>query len=386
MLPCMFIFGSNQIAAFRPSWTDIPIILWLLAPLPSSFTNGLGLLSGLSGVAKHVLEYGIPYMAGRIYLRDGREWTFLSKVVVGSALAYLPLCIFEMRMSPMLHQLVFGLVGRPSFETNTAFGLLKWAPSVFMNSAFEVSMLMVIATLVLFVRLRRAPSQYFLFCKPLLLTLLLLLAVVFCKKWSGLGMLVFGLATLALSEVFKARIWATILMLVPVVYTIVFSLGVWRLEGVSEVISRISPRRAESFQYRIDNDIRLVDKAMRRPSFGWGDGGRNRIYDENGRDISVTDSAYGIHIGTLGVFGLTSITLVYVLPFIAFLLRFPPASWSKHRVACTVPFAMVVALHTFDNLFNAFPGVVYPLFAGGLSAFALQPILEEEANPICGSD
>ncbi len=72
MIPCIAVFGLNHIASIRPSWADIPIVLWLLAPLPSALTNGLGLSDGLSGSAKHTLEYGIPYIAGRIYLRDGK--------------------------------------------------------------------------------------------------------------------------------------------------------------------------------------------------------------------------------------------------------------------------------------------------------------------------
>ncbi|GAB5405586.1 MAG: hypothetical protein Aurels2KO_38170 [Aureliella sp.] len=378
MIPCMLIFGLTQIAALRPSWADIPILLWIIAPLPSSLTNGLGLSDGLSGAAKHFLEYGIPYFAGRIYLRDEREWIFLSKAIACCALFYLPLCLFEMRMSPTLHQFIFGYVGRSSFETNSLFGPLKWAPTVFMNSAFEVSMLMVIATLVVFVQLRRAPTQDFIFCKPIWFAVIMFAAVVLCKKWSGLGMLGFGVVTLTLSELLKSRIWAITLVLVPVSYMVVFTLGVWRLEGVSDVIARVSPRRAESFQYRIDNDSRLVDKAMQRPSFGWGGWGRSRIYDETGKDISVTDSAYGIYLGNFGLFGLISCGLLYVLPFLAFLYRNPIENWLVGNAIYVTPFAMVVALHTVDNLFNAFPGVVYPFFAGGVSAFAHQPSSKKE--------
>lgn len=366
VLPCLFLFGFDRLARIRPSWIDLPMLLWLFAPLPSSLSNGLGLLDGLSGVSNHLLEFAVPYLAGRVYLRESEDWLFLSRVLVGSALAYMPLCVYEMRMSPVLHELVFGQVGRPSYESNPAFGVLQWAPTVFMNSAFEVAMLMVAAALVCYTSSRYRETHRILLLNPTTALVICITFVVLCKKWSGMAMLACGLSTLIASEIIRTRAWALTLVLIPILYTISFSLGIWRLEGVSHYIAKFSPRRAQSLQFRLDNDTLLVEKAMERSIFGWGGWGRNRIYDEEGRDISVTDSAYGINIGMFGLWGLTAITLFYALPFCVYVIRHPPDRWLESPDYLIAPFAIVIALHALDNLFNAFPGVLYPLLAGGI--------------------
>ena len=51
--------------------------------------------------------------------------------------------------------------------------------------------------------------------------------------------------------------------------------------GVTDAVGTFIDRdRAESFDFRLDNDNLLIGKAMKRPLFGWGGGGRSRIVYE----------------------------------------------------------------------------------------------------------
>jgi hypothetical protein len=370
VLPCILLMDLKAVLRLRPSWLDLPLIAWCLVPIPTSITNGLGLWDGISGMSDHMLTFAVPYFVGRLYLVRRENWIILGQTLVLAALSYVPLCLWEMRMSPQLHEHIYGVRGRVSWEAKESFGPLAWAPAVFMNSAFEVTMLMSMAALVTFWAWRTGRLRQVLHVDIRLLVLLFIVITVLCKKWSGIALMVVGLSMLGLIRFIQKRTLAYMLILAPILYMTSFSLDIWRGEGLTETIATISEGRAQSIQTRLDNDVMFVDKALQRAGFGWGAWGRNRIYNDQGQDISLTDSAFGLYLGVYGIAGLASVTLLYSLPFLAFVRRYPPRVWSWPMITLPVPFALIVALHLTDNLFNAFPNAMYPMFAGGVASMA----------------
>src|SRR5438128_2024316 len=92
----------------QPKWFDLPMAAWCLAPLFASLTNDLGLYDGGAGVLGRLVMWGVPYWMGRLYLgsRDGMlAWA--AALVIGG-LIYVPLCAFEVRFSPQLHNWIYG--------------------------------------------------------------------------------------------------------------------------------------------------------------------------------------------------------------------------------------------------------------------------------------
>lgn len=81
-------------------------------------------------------------------------------------------------------------------------------------------------------------------------------------------------------------------------------------------VEKVSAERAQSFAFRLENEDILLERAARKPLAGWGGWGRSRVYDENGRDLSVTDGAWVIFIGSdgwlgyVGRFGLLALPLI----------------------------------------------------------------------------
>jgi len=96
------------------------------------------------------------------------------------------------------------------------------------------------------------------------------------------------------------------------------------LNTAVEIAGKISPERAYSLQYRIDNEQAILERASERPMFGWGTWARWRIYDENGRDLSTVDglwiSIFGEYgwVGYLTYFSLIGLimtgNLIYMIP------------------------------------------------------------------------
>ena len=67
----------------------------------------------------------------------------------------------------------------------------------------------------------------------------------------------------------------------------------------------------------LENDDMLIAKAMQKPLFGWGGWSRNRVFEESGRDMAVTDGFWILELGSNGCVGLISMTLAMLLPVAA---------------------------------------------------------------------
>jgi len=70
-----------------------------------------------------------------------------------------------------------------------------------------------------------------------------------------------------------------------------------------EQAQALSYERAQSLEFRFQNEDLLLEKARQRFWLGWGGWGRSRVYDADGRDISVTDGTWVIVFGTYGAIG-----------------------------------------------------------------------------------
>src|SRR5262245_36172231 len=145
------LFDAGRLLRYRPSWVDIPIIVWCLSSLPSSLTNELppeatsALYDGLSGVMKDIFLWGIPYLIGRLYFTDLAALRELAIGIFLGGLLYLPLCAYELKMSPHLHQMVYGF-HPSSFLMTLRYG--GYRPMVFMQHGLMVGMWMTSASLV----------------------------------------------------------------------------------------------------------------------------------------------------------------------------------------------------------------------------------------------
>src|SRR5215213_2912828 len=137
------IFDVKRVVRFKPSWVDLPMVFFCGFPFISSLVNGLGAYDGVSDMLWHVITWAFPYFIGRLYFSDARGLRELAMGILIGGLLYVPLCLFEVRMSPQLHNLVYGFFPR---MVQVRFG--GWRPSVFMDGGLQVGMWMVGASLI----------------------------------------------------------------------------------------------------------------------------------------------------------------------------------------------------------------------------------------------
>jgi tetratricopeptide (TPR) repeat protein len=111
----------------------------------------------------------------------------------------------------------------------------------------------------------------------------------------------------------------------------------------------------------------LAAKALQRPLFGWGGWGRNRVFDEKGRDLTITDGYWIIVLGSFGAVGLTSWTVSLLLPMGIMVKRYPAPAWRDPALAPPSAISIIVNLHLIDCIANAFPNSVYILSLGAVT-------------------
>jgi len=365
----MLLFDRGRLVGLRFRWFDMPMIVWCLTPFASSLSNGLGVYDGLSSVLNQSVIWGLPYFLGRAYFSELDGLRELAIGVAVGGLIYIPLCLYEVRMSPQLHTMVYGYYPHSGgFSQVKRFG--GYRPVVFMIHGLAVGMWMCGAALVGYWlwasgSIRRMAGVPF---GALLVGLLV--TVVLCKSSGALVLLAVGIVILEVvrKTASKLLIWA--LVLVAPVYIGARTTNLWTGDSAVELADKLGSDRASSLSFRFRNEDILVAKARSQPVFGWGGWGRNRVYDEEGKDLSVTDGLWVIALGKFGLVGLTSITAATLLPLILLAARSQASAWRSARQAPAVALAMLLCLYMIDNLMNDMVNPVYTLAIGGATAYA----------------
>src|SRR5262249_2579857 len=89
--------------------------------------------------------------------------------------------------------------------------------------------------------------------------------------------------------------------------------------AVEFVKNNFDADRAASFQFRLDNENLLMEKAFKQPWFGWSGWGKSRVIDTEGHDMAVTDSLWIITLGCWGFVGLVLLYLAMLVPVLRFI-------------------------------------------------------------------
>ncbi|MGC6486243.1 MAG: O-antigen ligase domain-containing protein, partial [Planctomycetota bacterium] len=130
-------FDHRRIFTLRLHWLDLVTATWLVAPAFASFANNLGAYDALSAVLQRSISWGVPYLFGRLYLTSNAALRDCLWVLFLSGLIYAPFALYEVRMSPQLHRIVYGAAQHNFLQTIRGGG---YRPMVFMHHGLELSM------------------------------------------------------------------------------------------------------------------------------------------------------------------------------------------------------------------------------------------------------
>jgi hypothetical protein len=372
----ILLYDFERITNFKFHWVDLPMISWCLCPAFSSLTNGLGAYDAATAVLSNTTVWGLPYFIGRVYFNNLSGMRELALIIIKGGMIYVPLCLFEIRMSPQLHYFIYGYYAHGSGIAQ-AIRLGGWRPMVFMQHGLVVGIWMMTVTIVA-LWMWKAKALYSLWGFPFLWLLLsLVVTFVLIKSSGALLLLIIGVGILYISQWRQTRLPLLILVGSICFYLWLAVTGSINHDAIVSWMSHFfSYERVGSLQFRFDNENLLREKAFERLIFGWGGWGRSRVYQESWDgeivDVSVTDSLWIIVFGEHGLVGLISLFSALLLPVVYFAgFSYPVKTWFSAKVAPAGALAISLALFVINCLLNAHFLPVYPTISGALAGLIL---------------
>jgi len=362
------IFEPGRLLAFRFRWFDLPMLLWCLCGFASSAANGLGMYDGLSALFSKIIVWGLPYLIGRLYFNTPEALKELAIGIIIGGIVYVPLCLFEIRMSPQLLRRIYGIGKWHGMR------LGGYRPNVFFKTGLELGLWMTAVSMTAVWLWRSGTIRKIgLFSFGAVVVPVLLITTVLCRSTGALFLLLVGLTILFLSTRFNTKWLLFALLLTAPLYYAVRIPNYWNGEPFGDLTrTYLDPARAQSFEFRLQMENILAHKAMQQPILGWGGWGRNRVTDKTGRDIAPTDGMWIIHLGVHGLVGLSLWTTAMLLPSFLFALRYPVRQWHDPTIGSMAVLAVLICLYQIDCLMNGFVNLIYITAAGGLMC-ALPP-------------
>lgn len=256
------------------------------------FFRGLSYYDGLSAVINQCLLV-IPFFIGRAFFRTYDDQLIMFKVLLVAGLLYSLPMLYEVRMSPQLHRLVYDYFPHSFIQQKRMGG---FRPVVFMGHGLLVSFFTTVV-LISAVALWKNKVKIRNF-SPAIVSYYLLIVLVFCKSVASLfyGMFAFLLIknTSSKSQLKVAIALVSLAMLYP-------SMSIMKIfphQEILDIAVSIDEARAQSLQFRFDNETLLLEHARTKFFFGWGGWGRNR-----GSLGATTDGKWIITFGQFGLLG-----------------------------------------------------------------------------------
>lgn len=289
--------------------------IWIVAPVVTSALNndtivvgdrvlpGVGLYDGISALLSQSILI-LPFFIGRRFLqRSGDNEMILRALAVAGLFFSLPM-LLEVRVSPQLSNWVYGYI--PPFANEFRYG--GYRPVVFMNNGLTAAFFLstsVLAAVVLSrvkIPIKKLPTGFVVAYLGMVLIL---------SKSAGalIYALVGGLFLRWTKPVLQVRL-AVFLASIAILYPVLRMTDTFPDKLLFDVAATVNQDRADSLKFRFDQEQTLLAHASERFLFGWGRYGRNRVYEETGKDSSVTD---GLWILTLGQFGFAGFLAQFVL-------------------------------------------------------------------------
>ncbi len=364
----ILVYDRDRLLMFRPGALDLPMAVFCAAPLFSSIANGLGVYDGVSAVLDQIVQWGLPYLIGRVYIRGSQPLHELALVIFVGGLIYAPLCLWEVRMAPTLNLDVYGFHQSPFVHTHRFGG---YRPKVFLHSGLAVGMWMSAACLTGFALWRYARMTRWRGIPMVALLAFLALAALLCKSTGALLLGLGAVAVLVFAYWLRQR-WPILLVtMAPLVYIGMALTNTLPREVGIEMARQFGEERAASFQSRMDQEAILVQRGLQQPIFGWGGWGRYRAIDEfTGEDISVTDGMWVLTFGRHGLFGLAGFVLALLLPAMIAVMHVRPNGWTQPVLAAPLALALLAGIVMADFLLNAMLNPIFMATIGGLTSWA----------------
>ncbi len=336
------------------------------------FIDGVVFLPGLSmrDAISFLMQYAItliPFVLAFNLLttRDARH-NFLTSYMIAGLIYSVPI-LLEVRLAPQFSYWFYGYFPE-LFTQQIRFG--GYRPVVFMGHGLAVAFFLMTAVICTAILWRGSHTKTRIFYAYALVYLLFVL--ILCKTVGALVFVALFLPIVLFTNL-KLKSWAVMVCaLFVLTYPVLRASDLIPTERLVDYASLIHEERAQSLEFRFDNEEMLLDHAAAKPIFGWGFWDRNRLWDpETGSGLTVTDGAWVIIIGVLGWIGYICVFGLLTLPlFRLWWQRRSTSAGGEHYLSYGI--ALLLAINLLDLIPNSTINTMTWLLTGLLLASSLQ--------------
>lgn len=320
----------------------------------------------------------VPFLLGaRLLATEEAQRDLLWALMVGLLAYSLPMLV-EVRMSPQINVWIYGFFQHDFAQMMREGG---FRPVVFLPHGLWMAILTVGAVMAAAGLWRAATGQTKAFLSYA--TAYLGVILVLCKSYAAL---LYGLAFVPVILYLHQRVQVSIaaaLVLLAFSYPLLRSADLVPVRPLVEQVQTINKERAQSLEFRLDNEDALIEHAYERPLFGWGSWGRHLTFDEvTGKQLTVADGRWII---TLGVYGYIGYLAEFGLLALAVLRIWRRAGVEGFLSPYSGPLALILAVNMFDMLPNATLTPVTWMIAGALTGYAERSAVRRESQVPTGA-
>ena len=376
LLCCLLFVREKWLGALKDPAVLALAATFVLSPFFTAFSNPEPLIYGdrfippmsmydaLAQAAVNAITL-IPFVtAYGLINSEQRRWQVIA-ILVTAALAYSVLMLIEVRLSPQLHRLIYGFFPHSFGQQMRGSG---FRPVVFLGHGLLVAIFCAMAATAAVARWREARGRQK--SRAGLVVMYFGVLLVLCKS---VGAMILAAAFFPLVAFLRARRVAMIAAaacIMMLLYPAIRSAGLVPTVTISELTGSFSSDRQGSLGVRLINEDQLLQRAAEKPIFGWGSWGRNRIYSpDDGRDLSITDGAWIIIVGTWGWVGYLAM-FGLLCHGCARLLWHPKVHRTMSTASAVI--CILLTINLFDSIPNASVTPFSWLLAGAVFAFAIK--------------
>lgn len=372
-LICALMLLGDRISFLPDSWIGkLMIAAYVLSPFGTVMTNpdplifnemtiqGMRFYDSFAAVANQAIAL-LPFFLARKYLAGAEGAQAILLALVAAGLGYSIPMLIEAVMSPQINVWVYGFFQHDFFQTIRYGG---YRPVVFLPHGLWVAFFAFMALAAGVAMLRHVAAE----ARPKALVVAIYLAAMLLLCRSA-GPMIYALAVaplLLLAPVRIQLIVAAFMAVVVITYPVLRGAHLVPIDQILAYADTLSPERAYSLRFRIENEEILLARAQERPWFGWGGYGRSFTHDPiTGERLNIADGAWVILMGNYGWVGYVTEFGLFILPLLLLCreaLRQPKAALSPWVGAV----ALIFGANMMDLLPNATQVPFTWLMAGAL--------------------
>lgn len=298
-----------------------------------------------------------PFVIARKYLATPDKHLALLKIMVISGLGYSLLMLVEMRLSPQLHTWIYGYF-QHTFGQHIRNG---FRPIVFLEHGLWVGFFIFMALMGAIALWKAEAKPHWLWATGWIFVILMIS--------KNVGAFVIGVFCLGVFVGLWRKMQLRVIFMIALA-TLTFPAlrqsEVLPVYEITDFARNFSQERAQSLEFRLRNEDLLLARAFEKPLTGWGGWSRDRLFNENGQEITVSEGYWILTLGRSGWLGYIGMLGLLALPLL-FLGR---TARRKEVPPQTVALGLICAGNLIYMIPNATLTPLGLLCFGALAGFA----------------